>query len=62
MIIACGYESNGVPILDCMGSNVPLQTKASLSSHAPVCVDVNSNCMIMNSLTGRPIQGLFGIG
>ncbi len=33
VIIACGYESNGVPILDCMGSRVPLLTKTSSSDH-----------------------------
>ena len=24
VIIACGYESNSVPIVDCMGSKIPL--------------------------------------
>jgi hypothetical protein len=28
----------------------------------PQCVDVNSNCNLINKLTNRPINGLYGIG
>jgi len=32
------------------------------STIKPQCVDVNSNCSLINKMTNRPISGLYGIG
>lgn len=76
VIIACGYQSTQVPILDLHGMQVPLfknrnrgynevpgiqlSKKASLSQAEQI--DVNQYCQLMNQRTGQPIPGLFGIG
>ena len=33
-----------------------------VTNNTPQCVDVNSNCNLVNAMTNRPIAGLYGIG
>ena len=56
VIIACGYETNQVPILDSHGQQMALLRKSQTASdkngsrqYQPECVDVTSNCVIKNT-------------